>query len=245
MRTSCWQRSTPLQSRCEQTTIDVNGEEIALETFPPEYAEVYGVPFSFIPATGSGRTIPPLPVTEVKALPERKAACEIMFPIVAGYRRQLPPNKLDAVFTEESHYELSTAEIPVKVEIEAITGGTREVDLPYVERFRKQETEYYLARTVMNNYLLDDDDEAKWWLFPQVLRITRQWMKECVTYKDNMYPQYFQIGEIGRKAAFRIYQGILSAERHNESSNAAEGTAPKVFLPFFRDKERINRRCGI
>ena len=33
----------------EKTTVDVNGEEIELETFPPEYAEVFGVPFSFIP----------------------------------------------------------------------------------------------------------------------------------------------------------------------------------------------------
>ena len=61
----------------------------------------------------------------------------------------------------------------------------------------------------MNKHLRDDDNDTKWWLFPQVLRITRRWMKECVTYKDNMYPQYFQIGEIARKAAFRIYQAIL------------------------------------
>ena len=222
----------------EKTTIDVNGEGIELETFPPEYAEVYGVPFSFIPATGSGKTIRPRPVTEVEALPERKAACEITFPIVAGYRRQLSPNKLDAVFTEESRYELSTGEIPVRIEIEAITGGIQEVDLPYMRKFREQETEYYLANVIMNNYLRDDDDDAKWWLFPQVLRITRRWMKECVTYKYNMYPQYFQIGEIGRKAAFRIYQGILRAERHNESSSSAEDNAPKIFLPFFRDKKR-------
>ena len=39
----------------EKTTILVNGNEIELESFPPEYAEVYGVPFSFIPATGSGK----------------------------------------------------------------------------------------------------------------------------------------------------------------------------------------------
>ena len=222
----------------EKTTVDVNGEDIELETFPPEYAEVYGVPFSFIPATGSGRTIHPQPVTEVKALPERKAACEITFPIVAGYRRQLSPSRLEAIFTEDSRYVLSTAEIPSRIEIEAITGGTEEVNLPYMRKFREQETEYYLARIVMNNHLLDNDDDAKWWLFPQVLRITRQWMKECVTYKYNMYPQYFQIGEIGRKAAFRIYQGILRAEQHNESSNPTEDNAPKLFLPFFRDKNR-------
>ncbi len=222
----------------EKTTVDVNGAEIELETFPPEYAEVFGVPFSFIPATGSGRTINPRPVTEVKALPERKAACEITFPRVAGYRRQLSPNKLDAIFTEDSRYVLSTAEIPSHIEIEAITGGTEKVDMPYKRKFREQQTAYYLARTVMNNHLLDNDDDAKWWLFPQVLRITRQWLKDCVTYKDNMYPQCFHIGEIGRKAALRIYQGILRAEQRNENSNPTEDNAPKVFLPFFRDKER-------
>ena len=222
----------------EQTTINVNGEQVALETFPPEYAEVYGVPFSFIPATGSGRTIRPLPVTEVEALPERKATCEITFPIIAGYRRQLPPNKLDAVFTEESHYQLSTAEIPSLIEIEDITGGTQEVTLPYLTKFRRQETEYYLANIVMDKHLRDDDNEAKWWLFPQVLGITRRWMKECVTYKDNMYPQYFHIGEIARKAASRIYQSILRAENQAQSSNAESDSSPKGFLPIFRDKER-------
>ena len=177
-------------------------------------------------------------MTEVEAVPERKAACEITFPIVAGYRHQLPPNKLDAIFTEESRYELSTAEIPSRIEIEAITGGSKEVELPYLTKFRNQETEYYLAKTVTDKHLRGDDNEAKWWLFPQVLRITRRWMKECVTYKDNMYPQYFQIGEIARKAVFRIYQGILSAEQHNESSDSEDDTPSKTFLPIFRDKRR-------
>ncbi len=222
----------------EKTTIDVKGKQVPLETFPPEYAEVYGVPFSFIPATGSGRSIPPLPVTEVEALPERKAACEITFPIIAGYRRQVPPDKLDAIFTEESHYQLSTAEIPSLIEIEDITGGTKEVKLPYLTRFRKQQTEYYLANIVTDRHLRDDDNEAKWWLFPQVLNITRRWMKECVTYKDNMHPQYFQIGEIARKAAFRIFQGILRAEQQVERNDTENDSSPKGFLPIFRDKER-------
>ena len=223
----------------EQTTIDVNGKEVKLETFPPEYAEVYGVPFSFIPATGSGKAISPHPVTEVEALPERKATCEIKFPLVAGYRRQLPPNQLEAIFTKESRYELSTTEIPSRIEIEAITGGTKEVELPYLTKFRNQETEYYLANVVMDKHLRDDENDAKWWLFPQVLRITRRWMKECVTYKDNMYPQYFQIGEIARKAAFRIYQGILRGESQAQNGNSENDTELKNFLPIFNGKKRI------
>ena len=95
----------------EQTTVHVNGQQVALETFPPEYAEVYGVPFSFIPATGSGKAIRPGSVTEVEALPERKAACEITFPLVAGYRRHRPPEKIEAIFTSESRYILSTEKL--------------------------------------------------------------------------------------------------------------------------------------
>ena len=228
----------------EQTTFDVNGKQITLETFPPEYAEVYGVPFSFIPATGSGRTIRPGSVTEVEALPERKAACEITFPVVAGYRRHRPPEKIEAIFTPDSRYELSTAEIPSRIEIESITGGTQEIELPYLTKFREQETEYSLTKVVMDNHLRDDDNDAKWWLFPQILHITRRWMKECVTYKDNMYPQYFQIGEIARKAAFRIYQAILRGESQTQNNGSENDAKPKTFLPIFRDKERTGSTEG-
>ena len=228
----------------EKTSISVNDNEITLETFPPEYAEVYGVPFSFIPATGSGRAIRPNPVIEVKALPERKAKCEITFPRIVGYRPCLPPDKLDAVFTEDSHYELSTAEIPSKIEIEAITGVIKEVELPYLSKFRSQQTEFYLTRVLMENYLCDSDNKSKWWLFPQLLRITRRWMQECVTYKDNTYPQFFQIGEIARKAAFRIHMGILRSGQQVQSTDSENSDPQKTFLPIFSQSSRIKGRTG-
>ncbi len=228
----------------EKTSIFVNDNEITLETFPPEYAEVYGVPFSFIPATGSGRAIRPNPVIEVKALPERKAKCEITFPRIVGYRPCLPPDKLDAVFTEDSHYELSTAEIPSKIEIEAITGVIREVELPYLSKFRSQQTEFYLTRVLMENYLCDSDNKSKWWLFPQLLRITRRWMQECVTYKDNTYPQFFHIGEIARKAAFRIHMGLLRSGQQVQSTDSENSDPQKTFLPIFSQSSRIKGRTG-
>ena len=227
----------------EQTTVDVNGKQVALETFPPEYAEVYGVPFSFIPATGSGRTIRPRPVTEVAALPERKAACEIHFPRVAGYRRHLPPDKIDAIFTDNSHYQLSTAEVPSAVEMEDLLGEST-IDKLYDKKERVQHIEFSLAKTVMDTYLCDNSGDARWWLFPQVLRITRRWMKECVTYKDNTHPQFFQIGEIERKAAHRIHAGILRAEQHAQNSHAENDAPPKTFLPIFRSKQHTGSTEG-
>lgn len=228
----------------EKTTIKVNDNDIELETFPPEYAEVYGVPFSFIPATGSGKAIQPNPVIEVKALPERKAKCEITFPKIAGYRPCLPSEKLDANFTEDSYYQLSTAEIPSQTEIEDITGGTKEVESPYKTKFRIQQTEFFLTKVLMDNYLCDTDNDSKWWLFPELLRITRRWMQECVTYKDNTYPQFFQIGEIARKAAYRIHMGILNTGQQSKGTDSEDATSERIFLPIFPHSSRIKGRTG-
>ena len=52
------------------------------------YAEVYGVPFSFIPCSGAGGDPKPGPIpTRVRALPDRIER-EITFPRLVGYRRR-------------------------------------------------------------------------------------------------------------------------------------------------------------
>ena len=58
--------------------------------FETEYAEVYGVPFQFMPVAPpppNGGT-PPKPLTHVRALADR-SACEITFPRLLGYRYEL------------------------------------------------------------------------------------------------------------------------------------------------------------
>ena len=212
----------------ELTTCNINGEEIRLETFPPEYAEVYGVPFSFIPATGIGSAPKPRPITFVEALAER-AACEITFPNVIGYRRHAPPRKLQAEFTVDSRYQLSTAEVPSRVDIEDLTGKIVEGELSYATRYRVQQTEFHIAKVLMENHFRDDDGDVRHWLFPQLLGITRRWMNECVSYKDNTYPQFFMIDEIARKAAHRIHHAILHAE-HLHSAGRSEH--PQTLLPI-------------
>ena len=212
----------------ELTTCNINGEEFRLETFPPEYAEVYGVPFSFIPATGIGRAPKPRAITFVEALAER-AACEITFPNVIGYRRHVPPEKLRAVFTEESQYQLSTAEVPSRVDIADITGKIVEDELSYATKYRVQQTEFCIAKVLLENHFRDDDGDVRHWLFPQLLGITRRWMSECVTYKDNTYPQFFLIDEIAHKAAHRIHHAILHAE-HLHSAGVSE--RPQTLLPI-------------
>ena len=63
--------------------------------FEPEYAEVYGVPFSFIPCSGSMANPKPGPMpTRVRAI-ESRIACEITFPRLLGYRYELADEEAD------------------------------------------------------------------------------------------------------------------------------------------------------
>ena len=92
--------------------------------FNPEYAEVYGVPFSFIPTSGSGTEVTPGPTpTRVRALEDR-IACEITFPRLIGYRYEIPTGRLRATFSDESKLALSTADVPTSVENRPIVGET-------------------------------------------------------------------------------------------------------------------------
>src|SRR3990172_2925359 len=92
--------------------------------FEPEYAEVYGVPFSFIPCSGSTREPKPGPIpTRVRALADR-IACEITFPRLVGYRYEIAGERLSANFTDESKMALSTRDIPTKTENAPIVGET-------------------------------------------------------------------------------------------------------------------------
>src|SRR5437867_3284097 len=107
--------------------------------FEPEYAEVYGVPFSFIPCSGSTREPKPGPLpTRVRAL-ESRIGCEITFPRLAGYRYELGDKPLTARFTEDSELSLSTADIPTKTENAPIVGEISIHTLDDLRRRRENE----------------------------------------------------------------------------------------------------------
>ncbi|PYR74765.1 MAG: restriction endonuclease subunit R [Acidobacteria bacterium] len=192
--------------------------------FTPEYAEVYGVPFSFIPTSGSTSTpvIGVLP-TRVRALEER-IACEITFPRLAGYRYEIPSQRLSARFTDESRYALSTADIPTKTENRPIVGEGSIHTLDDLRKRRDAEVAFLLAKLVLEKYFRQDgeprtdrptvhrfDAQVQGWLFPQILAITKRWLAECVTCKDNTFPQLLLLIEFAHDAADRIYKAIVAS----------------------------------
>src|SRR4051812_3564712 len=93
--------------------------------FDPEYAEVYGVPFSFIPSTESPKEPRPGPIpTRVRAL-ESRIACEITWPRIVGYRYDIPTERLEWEFTDDSKLALTTLDLPTKTENAPIVGESR------------------------------------------------------------------------------------------------------------------------
>ena len=179
--------------------------------FNPEYAEVYGVPFSFIPCSGATADPKPGPLpTRVRAL-ENRIACEISFPRLLGYRYELAGERLTARFTEESGLALTTADIPTKTENAPIVGESSIHTLDDLKRRRLNEVAFLLAKLTLEKYFRDDDGNDKPWLFPQLLGIAKRWLAECVTLKDNTFPQLLLLIEFAHDAADRIYKAIVAS----------------------------------
>ena len=193
-------------------TIKVEGEPVTIEAFPVEYAEVYGVPFSFIPTREAPKPAPPpRRPTRVRAL-ESRIACEITFPRVAGYRYELPPERLTAKFTPDSEMPLSTLDIPTRVESAPILGETVEHTLYDLRIRRVQEVEFELAKHLLERYFQDDGGAIRPWLFPDLLNIVRTWRQKQLIIKDNAFVQMLLIGQLKDRAAEKIYQAIAQSE---------------------------------
>ncbi len=169
----------------------------------PEYAEVYGVPFSFIPASGSGPDPKPRPrPTRVHADPDR-ASREITFPRVVGYRVELPDGRLRPDFGEDSRLVLTKRDLPAQT-LEELRGK------------REQQVAYQLARLVLDRHLRDGLGNPRPWLFPQLVDIVRSWLRDCVVYHDGAFPGLLLSAEHAHHAAERIAHGFFRVEDDRE-----------------------------
>ncbi len=223
-------RAFSTQLLCEQ----VVGRALRRTSYVPddegmlaaEYAEVYGVPFSFIPTHGGIVEKPPeKPAIHVRALPER-AASAITFPRVLGYRYDLPTTRLTPAFEKVDPYVLDTSRVPTWTKNAPIVGSETILTLDDLKERRLQEVAFKLAKLTLEKYFRQDgseraeadsehfyDSEVQARLFPQVLTIVRRWIDERLICKDDTFPQLLLLVSNAHDAADRIYQAIVRGEQ--------------------------------
>lgn len=180
--------------------------------FEPEYAEVYGVPFSFIPCSGAGADPPkPKSITRVRAIPDR-AHLEIRFPRVTGYKPEIPAERLTATFDDDSKLVISGQDIATKVEVAGVVGEVEIHTLDDYRKFREQQVAFHLAKLTLNRFFTDEEGCARVELFPQLLGIARRWYRECIVLKDNVFRELVMMDQLLHAASEKLYHTLVRTQ---------------------------------
>ncbi|MBI3106973.1 MAG: DEAD/DEAH box helicase family protein [Candidatus Rokubacteria bacterium] len=159
-----------------------------------EVAKVFGVPFQVIPfKENKGGARPPAPKRHhVHAVPAR-AAYQIRFPRVEGYRQAIR-NRVTVDWAAVPSITLDPMKIPPEVEVKAALpnnkgrpsltapGCLERVDLnPYRSGYRLQQIAFDMAADLTRDYVAHPGCEAPAHvLFPQLARIVERYLGERV-----------------------------------------------------------------
>ena len=182
------------------------------DLFNVEYADIMGIPFDFTAKPQVAPVKPPKKTTRVHAVKER-AALEIIFPRVTGYRVDLPEEKLTAHFTEDSKFVLTPELVgPGQTLMEGIVGEGVMISAAEAQAKRPSSIAYDLAKRLIYDYFRDADSEPKLHLFWQVKRIARQWIDDgYLICKGDTGMWMLEYLDIGKQASERIYNAIVNS----------------------------------
>ena len=194
----------------------------------PEYADVYGVPFAFIPTDRPTRpSPPPRPAVMVEAVDDRWSL-RIDFPRLDGYRVEIPDERLFAAFDDETaRLHVDPSAVATWTQTEGFVGAAAEQNLENLRNARPQEVAYQIARTMLQrpDHFAGHDDAEKPWLFPQLVDITRQWLASgCVTFSGEMTVGMLLLTEATNRAAEAVFRAIGSAK----------DARPEIMQPLLR-----------
>ncbi len=206
-------RAFGTQLLCEQVigralrrqSYDLNDEGL----FNVEYADVLGVPFDFTAKPVIAPPQPPRETIRVKAMRPERDPLEIRFPRVAGYRIELPEERLTAEFNADSEMELTPDLVgPTITKNQGIIGEGIDLNLVHTGDLRRSTLLFHLARRLLYTKWRDPGEEPKLHLFGQLKRITKQWLDTCLKCKGGAYPAQLLYQELADMACERITAGI-------------------------------------
>src|SRR3989440_1294000 len=209
-------RAFGTQLLCEQVigrawrrqSYDLNDEGL----FNVEYADILGIPFDFTAKPVVAPPQAPRETIQVKAVRPERDPLEIRFPRVAGYRVELPEERLTAQFNEESILELTPDLVgPTITRNAGIIGESVDLGLEHLNDLRPSTVLFNLTQRLLYTKWRDPGEAPKLYLFGQLKRVTRQWLDGYLVCKGDTYPGLLMYQELADMACNKITAGITRA----------------------------------
>jgi type III restriction enzyme len=180
--------------------------------FNVEYADVLGIPFDFTAKPVPAPVQQPRKTVHVHAVRPDRDALEIRFPRVAGYRVELPSERFDANFTDDSTLRLTPELIgPTITENSGIIGERADLTLDFTKDERLSSTIFELTSYLVRSKWAPGE-EPQLHLFGQLKRIVRQWVDTCLKCEGGTFPAQLRYATIADLACEKIIAAIVRSQ---------------------------------
>jgi type III restriction enzyme len=172
--------------------------KIVIEKFPPEYAQIIGVPFKMFKGGPPPPPPPPVDLTHIHALPERQKEMEIIFPNVVGYRIENYEKEIKHDFSNIENYEIDGSKFPVETIMASPISSTEEkLQVKSVLEKRDNELTFLITKELIKYHFSDDEGNPAFQKFNKLKQIVEKWYNEKVVLlniKDQRFKRllYFQ-----------------------------------------------------
>lgn len=183
--------------------------EEGTELFAPEYVNIFGIPFSFLPYEGDevGHPKPPKPKTQIESLPER-AAYEVSWPNIIRMDRVWKPrltldvNKIPPLVLDANDTRIRADLAPV-IDGKSDLSKCTEIDLEKLDaELRMQRIVFKAASEVYDMMKSSWQREGtKYALFGQVVHLTEVYLSEG---KVNVEPALFNTSALRRRILYML-----------------------------------------
>lgn len=223
-------RAFTSQLLCEQvvgrglrrTSYEINPQTGLLE---PEYVNIFGVPFTFLPHEDSGDGPPPPPTPKTAVEPDpAKAEFEIRWPNVVRIERLLQPT-LTLDWSKVQPLELDAAQTPQVAELAPILEGKPDVNQISCIELEKLAREFRTQRIIFETARNVFDQVRQSWrgsreiLLAQLVRIVEQFIRSD---RILISPPLFYQDELRRRLIItlnlsRVVQHVCEAVRQENT----------------------------
>ena len=211
--------------------------------FQPEYVNIFGVPFTFLPHEGGGDEPPPPPTvgkTRIEALPDRKKY-EIVWPNVLRVDHEYRP-MLILNMDEAKPLRLDAYETPTNAQLAPIIEGKpdvtklSEIDLrKLADRFRMQRIIFSASGDIYEQMKLTWKGNREY-LLAQVIRLVERYIESD---KLRIDPEVFNTDDLRRRILIALHMPTIA--EHLKQAIHFQNT--EALIPIF-DTERPIRATG-